>query len=766
MLLFTYSICTFDEHTHSLTRTNIQICRGTCAEAICDADFNQIAQIDCTADPLNAKCLARKYGDLSGTTPLPAITLNDRQQFENEIQSTTAEPTVAITTTIPFTISTRKPYAVEDGQQRFRYTSSSRINNDSDQSAKLIGRPSICNQDPTNIQCISPNKFGDSTTAIPNEETTTAAYIYQSDTDLPDVPSPTTHRNRFDILTFRPPMAFSSRINSVETIRNGETGASYRTPLICKIGQLDPRCPNPTPTATPPTYLPASFGIVSSPRAAISREPDVFTFKPTTFSPSYEYTTYEARTYPSRTYAPITHSPSTYAPTTYAPTTFAPTTYAPTTYIPSTTDDLDQTTTEKFFICVPGSNDYRCDDNFGKKTEDNEVITTTEIGPNGGIDVRTDEQNIKCDDQLSSGCKRLSSDVLTVRSGITTTAPFTTTTAELTTETPTTEKQPDVTTTRFTPTKDLTTTSRSVPTEQSDVTTVVTSKPVSTTRPPICYPGALDPRCKDNSRPFKAGPPRNMNSIISFGTLNQQQNINNEEDFNAPPNTQSRFNVPQTPDTVYSFNGQGTPFKSNGQNTQNQIPSTSKPLNCYFGSLDPRCQRSTTKKPAVETAKEQSSTAIPIRASTTQVPAVNNVPDVETPKQNENLEERGNIRVPSDIETPASNEAPEERANVRISSEIAAPTPNAIPEERANFRIPSEVEAPTPNEAPYVRANLQIPSKTQTPTCYPGSRNPLCKAAAAGQPFGFASSTASTTTRPYVGCYPGNYGMSETLLHR
>lgn len=498
----------------------------------------------------------------------------------NELKTTTTDvPRVTITTTIPFTISTRKPYAIED-RQHFRYKLNNQDRNELDQSGKLLGRPSKCNHDSTNIHCIPSSEYADSTTTTSNDEvtttvvpTTTESNIYETATELPDFPDLLTNRNIVDILTFKPPAAFSSRSGSIELTRKSDTAP--KKPLICKMGNLDPRCPNPTPTGTPPTYLPSSFNQRSSPRAPIRKEPNLFTFPPST---------------------------------TIVPTTFPP-----------TTEEATDKTTDKFFICVPGSNDYRCDDYTPKYTEDNEIVTTTQtIQTNDIIDARSNGYKKCTDDSQNLGCKRVTTDLLTFSARTTTITPFSTErTAEVTTEDSTTENQEDNRTTPATLANNVDTTTRSMSNQQPEITTVVTSSP-STIKPPVCYPGALDPRCKQ-SRPFKPAPQQNMNSIISFGILNQEKN-----DLNTikPLNIQSISNISNTQETVRSENIQSPKSKLVEQNAQdmssnNYKPSsTSKPLNCYFGSIDPRCQRSTTiKTPASETIKEQTSNRTPVRAN-------------------------------------------------------------------------------------------------------------------------------------------------------
>lgn len=432
---------------------------------------------------------------MSGTTPLPSFTRDDRQQFVNEIKTTTTAtevPAVTITTTIPFTISTRKPYAIEN-RQHIRLKSNNRDSNERNESGKLLDRPSNCDQDSTNIQCIPSIKYADSTTTPPDDEPTTAAtpttrttqsLIYETGTELPDFPDLSTNRNIIEILTFKPPAASSSRSNLIESTRSGDSGHSNKAPLICRFGRLDPRCPNPTPTGTPPTYLPGSLDLRSDPRASIRKASESFTFRPSTL----------------------------------ASTTFEPTTSPPTTEMET------EKSTDTFFICVPGSNDYRCDDYSRKHTEDNEVITTTDTNNAHDIEEGRAIGRKKCtDDPRNPGCKRVTTDLLTLKARTTTSAPSTTEIiAEVTTEELTTENQMDTRTTHVPPTTDFGTSTRSVSTQQPQTTTIVTSSP-STIKPPVCYPGALDPRCKE-SKPFKPAPPQNMNSIISFGILNQQKN--------------------------------------------------------------------------------------------------------------------------------------------------------------------------------------------------------------------------------------------------
>lgn len=454
-------------------------------------------QLDCKSDPLNAKCLSAKYLNKAQTT-LPSIKLDDREQSENEVETTS-------TTSMPISVSTKKSYQ-KANENRFNYSPASNRNlNDLDQNYRT--RKPLIQQ-----------KYGDLSTTISNDVTSTIPSIFVTDTDLPFP----TDRSIIDILTFKPPKS----LDSVKQAPNqsfkdvDETSASNEQPLICKLGKLDPRCPNPTPTATPPTYLPPSTTNLNG-FTTVANAAETTTIEPT------------------------------------------------------------QKTAKKFFICVPGSNDVRCDINALETTQGNDLLTfTTESlsQVNRGIDIRVGKPNCKIDSN-NPECRKVQTDILSLKSRTTTISP-TTGNREANTEIPsTTYKQIPTTTVNYPypqyTTKNvipiIRTTDRVAGVATSELPSIsrstTTSIPLRTqtynqfttiTNQPVCYPGALDPRCL-SSTTQKPIFPSTTNRVITYGTRT----------------------TPSTPITQ----------------TYNQFTMITNPPVCYPGALDPRCQSSTTKKP-------------------------------------------------------------------------------------------------------------------------------------------------------------------------
>lgn len=441
----------------------------------------------------------------------------------------------------------------------------------------------------------------------------------------------------FATVKYQPTTIPSNSIDELPTTT--EILRDVEPPLICKGDNLDPRCPNPTPTNTPPTYLPAKIESSTLP---------------------FEFTTK----------FPSTDSPNTNPPKIKQPTTKQPIAKQSIT----TKQPITKKPTKKFFICVPGSNDLNCDFEATKPTT---IETTTAIPTQNQFEFTTKKPSVSSRNQFvsttkqpvipnqnqfafttkkpeksicfigskSPECKKLSPELnvrpkvsTTVKPTRTTAVPqraFSTTFAPIVTKKSTTKKsfrpiepvaseipvfvvpacypgdpdcpkpndskkKPQITTKK--PFVRFTTTTRS-PATATDRTVSP-----STTRGPICYPGALDPRCSKTTTtkliiPSVGTTPEITSEIQTTTTFKPLTNF-----IQGSKGLTTKKPIPA--------------FTTTLRTTKTAYSSTARAPVCYPGALDPRCSKSTTAKPSVPSIGTTPETATAGSISTTLKPIV------------------------------------------------------------------------------------------------------------------------------------------------
>lgn len=431
-------------------------------------------------DPLHEKCIKEKLIERSkipiGFTTLPTKTY--RPSGSSKV--TSRIPLIETTRRQNFFITT----------QRGNYISTTLP----DQESTTF----MCTPDSRDIRCIQTqfDYSSQETTTYQNlVKTSTAKPIYEPFCNLYPKHKRCNQRvtddiaGDIEILTFKPPSPFatvkyrqttalpkfipSQKFESILTTES--SGITER--LNCRDGPyLDPRCPNPTPTGTPPTYLPPSS----------TQKIDVITIAPRCYPGSLD-----ARC-PKITI-----------------TTIKPT---------KRTAPITEKITKKFYICVPGSNDVNCD------------IETTNVTP-----IKEKPTYIPTLDQYTTTeqpqkpicfigstnpeCQKVSTDILTFRSRQTTTSIPTTTTAR---QFITTSRQPTCYFGSLDP-RCVQVTTKKVPKSFETTSNLLTRPPFSSTpaipsstRAPICYFGSIDPRCVQSTT---------KKEIVSFGTTTNRAPI-------------------------------------------------------------------------------------------------------------------------------------------------------------------------------------------------------------------------------------------------
>lgn len=578
----------------------LKICHGNCAEAICDAD--EINKVDCTLDPLNEKCIRDKIVDRTvNNIGITTIANNIRQPSS----------TSKVTNRVPFIENTGRPSFVFTTTQRPSYISTTIL----DEETTTL-RPFICHPGSQDIRCIQPQytNNADEYEATTLRETTTYQNLFKTTTIKPGYESfcslyPKHKRcnqrvtddfnSNLEILTFKPPSPFATvkyqpttdiPSRNLEYVSTTETAAITEQPLNCKGPYLDPRCPNPTPTGTPPTYLPPG-----TTKKIITQ-----TFAPRCYPGSLD----------SRCPKIDISTQTAIRPTTIQPIT--------------------KTTTKKFFIC-PEADDVNCDEESSKLTEAPPVEKTTIPSRNQYGTTKQPEKPICFLGSTNPECQKISTQILTFKPQPTTTSipPTTTTTEPFVNTSRTPICYPGSLDSRCVkPTRVSFGTDPSLPSKPLIYSTPEIS---STTSAPNCYPGSANPQCSQSTtrrvpgsfgttRPpvyFTPSIPSTTRTPICYpGSPDQrcQKQITTKKIVPEVTPAQ-KIDIPEI--TTYTPTTIGTPICYLGsqdprcrqeittrktipeiKTTQKVITDTRGPV-CYPGALDPRCQKPTTAKPFI-----------------------------------------------------------------------------------------------------------------------------------------------------------------------
>lgn len=683
---------------------SLKICRGNCAEAICDAE--EVSKVDCTLNPRHESCIRNKI--VERTNPLVGFTT---------VQSTSYEPPT--TTRMHFIDTTRRPNFAYTTTQRPNYISTTILEEET-----TTLKPLICTPDSRDIRCIQQQYDEITENAGVNRETTTYANQFKTTTIKAGLESfckqyPKHKRcnqrvtddlqSNIEILTFKPPSPFVTVKSKPSIISRNEiesenlqlfptTEASeiYQQQFDCKGPNLDPRCPNPTGT-TAPTYLPPS------------------TTKRITPS-----TTNAPRCYPGSLdpRCPRISTPSVIRTTTKPPL-------------------ITQKTTKKLFICVPGSNDVNCDIESTKVTEEPTVKETTTYLPprNQYTTTKQPEKSICFLGSTNPECQKVSTEILTFKPRPSTTS-----------IPPTTTKRPFISTTRA-PICYPGSTDPRCPKSSEKVTTEIpettTYKVPSTTRAPICYLGSPDPRCAQLTT---------EKVFTTFGTTSDLSTrppipTTPDEPICYPGSLDSRCPKPQqTTKTIIPETTVTQKVTEIPETTTYKLPSTTRTPICYLGSPDPRCAQTTKKVfvPSVIT-----STSPPF--STAYVTSTSRAP-ICYPGSLDPRCVKPRIIIPQ-IDQKVG-EVPE-TTTYKIQSTTQGPIcyPGALDPRCKN---------PTTNRVivPSTKVAISQQPSISPPRCYPGSLDPRCIQSTTKQPpfVNLISTTVKppfSTTRTPVRCYPG-----------
>lgn len=690
-------------------------------------------------DPLHEKCIKDKLIERPNK-PMGFTTLASTKVYQ---PSSTPET------------MTRRPYAGITNRPGFDFSTTQRSNYISttvmDQEMTTTF---VCTPDSRDIRCIQPQfakttQKPEITTYKKNSGTyskaTSAKPAYDSFCKLYPNHKRCSPRitddlqGNIEILTFKPPSPFATvKYRPTTAFPKGipnekadifittEASELSEQPLDCRGPILDVRCPNPTPTNTPPTYLPPSTTNKYVPSTITPRcypgSLDPACIKLTTqklFVPSVSSTTRAPICYPGsfdpRCTKPIASKISIPELTTTEKfNTEQPET---TTYKPSTT---------RAPICYPGALDPRCPKIATTKRIIPSISTTAEVNTEIPITTRAP---ICYPGSLDPRCRKVE-----IVAKPTTRQPFMKQTTKkfficvpgsndvnCDYETIKMREEPPVKEmTTFIPSRNQITTKQpekpicflgsTHPECQKVSSTILTLKPkpsttsippttsgrfISTTRTPICYPGALDPRCPKITT--------TMRTIPSIST---------------------------------------TP-----EDNKTDIPSTTTAPRCYPGSFDPACVQSTTKK--VFVSSDLSTTGAPLCYRGSRDPACRK-PKIDIPE----------ITTTEKIIT----EQPE-TTTYKIVSTTRPPIcyPGAL-----DPRCPKigTTERIIPTISTTAEVKTEIPTTIRTPICYPGSLDPRCSRKTARKPFETTSQVTnvprisinvpsdSSTTRAPV-CYPG-----------
>lgn len=428
-----------------------------------------------------------------------------------------------------------------------------------------------------------------------------ATVKYQTTTDVPTTFLPTTTFTSYmPANCARDPNDYRCQQN--ELIQTTAASQVDEKPLNCRGNNLDPRCPNPTPTNTPPTYLPPSTTQkLNAPRNEVSTPPTIAITRRTT------------------------------RVTTRQPFSQQPITRQPITRQPVTKQSITKKPTKKFFICVPGSNDVNCDFEAKKEDQDSQ---TKEQSPENKIPAipsrnqyttkKPIEKPICYVGSTNPECQKLTTNIVTSRPTISTAKPpqaFTSRTS-LPRFTEFTTKKPVF--------KPLSTTNRYV---ASEIPVFVVQEQ------PNCYPNSPDPACSFGPSTKKPVPkvtptrtttrtttrattrlssPTTPKTIYKVPSTSQESTTEVQSTTTFAPSSPIKSYVPTTTETgaeittTFKYIPEITTYKTTNQFTK--VPAS----RCTAGSPDPQCKPNT-KKPIFTPYKTESptTTKAPVFTTTT-----------------------------------------------------------------------------------------------------------------------------------------------------
>lgn len=618
------------------------------------------------------------------------------QNFE-----TTQIPEAITTTTIPF----RETTTLRDTTTYPNYIQPNTIKPAFD---------SFCDRYPNSKRC-SQRVTGD---LGPNVEILTfrppspfATVKYQTTTDVPTTLPTTTYTPYLSVNCARNPKDYRCKQNEIIQTTTDASQVDEQ-PLNCRGHNLDPRCPNPTPTNTPPTYLPPST-----------------TQK--LISPKVEVSTSSTTKKPTITRQPITRQPTTRQPVTKQSITKKP--------------------TNKFFICVPGSNDVNCDYEEKKDEQEPSIKEQSPEEKVPAIPSRSQYTTRKPNEKLicsvgstNPECQKVSTNIITSEPKLSTAKPpqaFTTRTSSPRIS-PCYPGSLDPKCTKLTTKKPVfkplsTTTNRYV---ASEIPVFVIQEQ------PNCYPGSPDPACSTGPSTKKTIPKITSSRTTARPTISTTQKMI----YKVPSTTRTPVCQPGSSDKrclELITTNRASPTTSVTQESTSEISSTTtfEPIStfkpqCYFGSKDPRCANLAT---TTETNAEITFTTTSIPETTTykstdkftKLPAVRCYPGSLDPQCKQNTKKP--------TFTPFKTES-------RVTTKLPIITSNVTPTVK-------QTKPTTPRE----NFTTKGTSTTAAPRCYPGSFDPQCRqttkkplAAIPEVSPAFSIITNVQPTRPPV-CYPG-----------
>lgn len=679
-----------------------QICRGTCAEAICDT--NEIQKVDCTAYPFHVKCISGRFiGDRAESTTMPVeITTLSARAYESTRGS---KAFTGITT--------------DSATDRFGYISTTRVFDDRETTTQT---PVVCGFGSRDIRC---RQNFETTQTLPEtttfRETATYPNSIQTDQGKPGAfdsfcdryPNSKRCKQRItddlgsniEIITFRPPLPFSTKYQTTtdmpttdlpsttltsymppncvrypndyrckqnEFIQTTAASQVDEQPFDCQANKFDPRCSNPTPT-----YLPQiTTQNVIGPRIEVTTMPAITTKKPNTKKP-----------------------------------------------------------TKKFFICVPGSNDVNCDFE-AKKGEDEQnldVKTTPKIPPtqNQYTTKKPIEKPICFAGSKHPDCQKVSTNILTgSRPTLSTAKPP----AAFTPRTVGQTKKPL--------SKTISTTNKYV---ASEIPVVVV---------PACYPGkdfalknlltisqlinshfrtgSPDPACTTRKTIAKATTPKTIVKPATPKTIYKVPSTTRKPICFAGSSDKRCLELITTKQVIPSM-----PHKSTTEFSSSSVTVTVEPRStitppCYAGSKDPKCAKIAT---TMETDRE-TTTFITTSTTNTETTTTKDIETITRVPASRNLKSPSFTTFEPESQVTTKSTGSKETTTIRQKStenfitngvsmtpETMKGSLTTIPEVSTKLSVAAKNEPTRPTVT-----FKSVPSINKQPLqCYPGSFDPKCR---------------------------------------
>lgn len=331
---------------------NSQICRGNCAEAICDDDFVGMKDVDCKVYPSNPKCLGMNIIERF-TTPLPPKRFTTFTTKEYDKITTRR-----VDSRFPFDITTTEKYIPEIESTTIQPTESNDFYNPT-------RRPGFsCYEGSTDPKCVQQKLVDLPTTLGPYPNLFKTTTNEPKGTTYPDLIT-TTMKD------------FTSSVHYKTTTRKPD---AFTYPDLTKPSTFKPRDQFKTSTQRPTfcELYPNSQRCItqSSPKPQTTTKEDESLIEILTFEPPKTQVDLDCSSYPNdircRQLVEIPLKCETGSPhdprCSYPKSTGAPT-YLP----PSTT--LPTRSTGKFLICVPGTNG-ECEGETERTTTESEITTS------------------------------------------------------------------------------------------------------------------------------------------------------------------------------------------------------------------------------------------------------------------------------------------------------------------------------------------------------------------------------------------------------